>query len=185
VWLLLADGLLGNLDAGAFLMLRGSADAGAAQEIVHIYLRGPADAQEIALLRGDERTCGDAFELLAEDLEAEDLLIGLLDTGAADELDTPPAPGAWVELDERTLLNLDNGAALTVAAMAASFGVVYGAGQGSLALFTGSADEADAYLNALATILGSSSALVEAETDSDMRRGPFGALLSRMKKGEA
>jgi hypothetical protein len=185
VWLLLSDGLLGNLDAGAFLTLRRSDEAGAELEIVHADLRNAADAQELVLLRGDVQTCGDAFELLAEDLEAEDLLIGLLDTGSADELEVPPAPGAWVELDERTLFNLDSGAALTVAAVSGSFAVVYGAGQGSLALMSGSADEADAYLNGLATILGASSALVEAESDSEMRRGPFGALLSRMKKGEA
>jgi hypothetical protein len=185
VWLLLSDGLLGNLDAGAFLTLRRSGESGAELEIVHANLRNSADAQELVLLRGDVQTCGDAFELLAEDLEAEDLLIGLLDTGSADELEAPPAPGTWVELDERTLFNLESGAALTVAAIAGSFAVVYGAGQGSLTLMSGSADEADAYLNGLATILGASSALVEAESDSEMRRGPFGALLSRMKKGEA
>lgn len=185
MWLLLSDGLLGNLATGTFLMLRGTGETGASLEIVHVNLRAEADARELSLLRGDERTCGDAFELLAEDLEAEDLLMGLLDTGTGDEVDALIGPGAWVELDERTLLDLDHGAVLTVAAEGGTFGVVYGAGTGSLALFTGSADEADAYLNALATILGASSALVDAESDSDFRQGPFGGLLSRMKKGQA
>jgi hypothetical protein len=184
MWLLLSDELLGNLEAGTFLMIRTTGEGGASLEIVHINLRQPAEVQELPLLRGDEATCVDAFELLADDLEADDVLVRLLDAGT-DEVDAAPGPGAWLELDERTLLNLDNSAVLTVAEEDGAFGVVYGAANGSLALYAGGEDEADAYLNALASVLGASDALVEAESESDLRNGPFGALLSRMKKGQA
>lgn len=185
MWLLLSDGLLGNLDSAVFLMLRRVEGGGPSLEIVHINLRQPAEARELPLLRGDERTCSDAFELLAEDLEADDLLLQLLEADTSDEVDAVAGPSAWLELNERTLLDLDSSAVLTVAEEGGAFGVLYGAGGASLALFSGTEDEADAYLNALATILGASEALLEAETDSDMRAGPFGPIFGRLKKGQA
>jgi hypothetical protein len=184
MWLLLSNELLGNLEAGTFLMMRTTGEGGASLEIVHINLLQPAEVQELPLLRGDEATCVDAFELLTDDLEADDALFRLL--GAeTDEADSSHGPGAWLELNEHTLLNLGNSAVVMIAEEDGAFGVVYGASNGSLALYAGSEDEADAYLNALATVLGASDALVEAESESDLRSGPFGALLSRAKKGQA
>lgn len=185
MWLLLTAELLGNLEAGSFLLLRKPLEGDEAAEIVHISLRQAGEALEVPLLRGDALMCEDAFDLLSEDLEASDVLLQVLDSGASEELEELPIPGSWIELDERTLLNLDNSTVLSVAEDEGHYAVVFGAAYGSLQLFLGGEDEADGYLNAIATVVGASEALTEAASDISLGGHSLGALLGRVKKGEA
>lgn len=183
MWMLLSDYLLGNLEAGTFLELRLGEDGDDLLELIHVDLRS-TDPADVTLLRADEQTCDEAFGLIADYLEADDLLLRVLMGEQVDE-ELGSFEPAWLDLDESTLFNVDTGAVLTVSEAGEDlFGVVYATRAGSLALHAGTRDEADAYLNALGTVLGSSDALLAAG-GADLAEGLAGRAGLGLKRGRA
>ncbi len=165
MWMYFGVGTIGDPDRGVFIEVRPLEEEGAV-ELVHVNLAEAGVEEGLVLIEGDEATCFEVLMRLAAELDADPGLLELLsDEEDADADDLGSDEFGWFWLDATHLVNLNNGAFITIGDADAgdihATVVIYMTRNGGIALFAGPRDEAETYLFVLAGWLGASDVIGE------------------------
>jgi hypothetical protein len=168
MWMYFSDSLIGDPERGTFLDLRESDEEEDLIDLVHVNLLTANEELVMPLMSGDIEVGVTALEEIADDLDADDGLLQLLDepvplseSGVEVSLEE-----GWLLLDHSHLFNVNNSAVIGVEdGEGSAVGVVYVTRAGGILLFSGTRTEAREYLFVLAHHFGASSAIASTVED--------------------